>query len=246
MKSYKTILIFIVSVSLSTSYLVMGQSQLSKTLSKIRTELKNGNITNALDLFDEVSENQELLKKEEIKIQEVFLWERAMTNLDFANKLKNTTQYVSYAEKAYEYWNNYISWFNDLTTEQRSTIPKENQRIKMAVAHMGNSIIRMHKPEILFEEYVKVPDPTYFGTNAFDLWKSWLYALPIYKPISSAERTTTLRNRLICNENCKDKWRDYADMLQEWAEKERLTTTAKRSYLREATQIINIYDNCAM
>lgn len=241
----KTFSMLIITIALFSN-LVVGQSQLSKTLSKIRNELKNGNITNALDLFDEASENPELLKEEEIKIQEVFLWDRAMTHLDFSNKLTNTKQYIIYAEKAYEYWRTYILWYNALSPVQRETFPRENQRIKMAVAFMGNSIIRMSKPEILFDEFVKVPDPTFFGTNAFDLWKSWLYALPNYRPITSAERTTSLRNKLICDENSREKWRDYADMLQEWTEVERLTTTARKSYLRESAQIINVYENCAM
>src|ERR1019366_7556701 len=112
-------------------------------------------------------------------------------------------------------------------------------RTQAVTAFLGNADLRMEDPRKLFEDYSNVPDVTFLGTDAIELWKNTLYTCPNWQPVSPDERGD-LRRRKICSDSCTEDWRVYASTLDEWAKSFYLRSTVKESKLREATQIKEI------
>jgi hypothetical protein len=219
-------------------------NDLSTILNRTRQLISEGKITEALELLQEVGKRIDIMETENLKMQEEFLWERAMHHLDFSNKLTNRDQYIAYATLAHEYWRDYINWYERLFPENRAKLPKSNIRIKMATAHLGNCIIRMGEPRRLFQEYSEISNVDYLGVDAIDLWKSWLYACPDMRPVQSSERTIELRRKKICDESCKEDWISYADIVDQWAKVENLNANARLQRLREVNQIKETAKRC--
>jgi len=113
----------LVFVSISILVLLLGPisenmakepNDLSTILNRTRQLISEGKITEALELLQEVGKRIDIMETENLKMQEEFLWERAMHHLDFSNKLTNRDQYIAYATLAHEYWRDYINWYDRL------------------------------------------------------------------------------------------------------------------------------------
>lgn len=236
-------LIFIFLLGMATDSNSQQKRSLSTILHEAEQLKKQGKTTEALkklEEFDIVS-----LEKENLILQEKFLWARAMYNLDFADELCNRNQYIAYAKIARGYWQNYINWYHQLSKQNKDMLDSlGHKRIKMATAHLGNSIIRMEEPRRLFKEYCDIPDVQYLGFNAIDLWEHWLYACPDMQPIKLLECTDELLQTKVCNNKCTNDWLYYAETLAEWAQVEYLREEVRGRKLEEAYRIKEIAENC--
>ena len=222
---------------------VQTQDQLLRILTQARSLVEQGRTADALKILNEASAAVVALETENLILKEEFLWETAMSNLDFSNQLTVQGQYIEYARMACECWKRYINWYSSLPSEQKARLG-QRIRINMATAFLGNSIIRMGEPRRLFEEYAEISEPEFFGPDALALWKSWLYACPDMVPVPSAARTTELRRRKICDSECTEYWVIYADTLALWAQKANLSQLVRERKLREAEQIKQIAEEC--
>ena len=62
--------------------------------------------------------------------------------------------------------------------------------------------------------------------------------------VQSSKRTTELHRKKICDENCKEDWLSYADILDQWAKVENLNANARSQRLREVSQIKETAQRC--
>lgn len=220
---------------------LLGQ-RVSETLSEVRELIADGNFTQALDRLERARIDATVLEREQLVLQEEFLWQNAITPLDFAQKLTNKRQFRAYAKRSMEGWNDYVNWYHHLTPAQRTQLGSGNDRINKATAHLGNALVRMEEYSLLFEKYADIPAIRYLGPDAIKLWKHWLYACPNWVPVK--ERTAARRRRKICTEECGDRWLIYADTLEEWANTYRLRNSVRRRLLREVKQISDASQSC--
>jgi len=236
-------LIFILLLGMATDSNSQQKSGLLAILDEAEQLKEQGRTTEALKLLDKVDIVS--LEKETLILQEKFLWARAMSNLDFADELRNRNQYIPYAERAHGYWQEYINWYHQLSKQNKDKLDSlGHKRIKMATAHLGNSIIRMEEPRRLFKEYSDIRDVQYLGEDAIDLWEHWLYACPDMKPIKLLEYTDELLWTKVCNNKCTNDWLYYAETLAEWAQVEYLREEVRGRKLEEAYRIKEIAENC--
>jgi len=238
------LLVALVLVGPSPDVSAQPSRSLSEILREVRELIGQERITDALELLDEVRVSAAMLERETLILQEEFLWEAAMLQLEFANHLTNREQYLEYARRAYVAWKDYVGWYHNLSVEDKKRLGSNHTRIKAASAHLGNSIIRMGEPRTLFREYADIHDVSYLGTDAIELWKHWLYACPEMQPVKSSERSAELRRRKICDEKCKEDWLAYGETLKEWASVEFLRTSVRERKLREADQIKQEAERC--
>ena len=214
------------------------------TLLAVREHIRNDNITEALQILENAQIDNAVLGRTNLKVQEEYLWQAAITPSDFAAQLTYRLQYQAYAKRSMERWKNYIDWYHRLSSEQKNQLRPGHIRINKATAHLGNAIVRMEQYELLFDEYANIPDITYVGPDAIKLWKHWLYACSDWIPMPSSERSSEARKRIICTEQCRDYWLDYADTLEEWAGVYSLRTAVRNRRLREVSQIREVSKTC--
>ena len=220
-----------------------GQS-VSETLNEVRQLISGGNLTEALDRLERVQRDATALERENLDLQEEFLWQAAIVPLDFAQQLTNQGQYHVYARRSMEGWKEYVRWYDQLTPGQRGQLGFGRDRINKATAHLGNAIVRMEQPLLLFDEYADIPGILYLGPDAIALWKNWLYACPDWVP--PGERSASVRRRIICTAECGEQWSIYASTLAEWAREYRLRALVRERYLRETEQINEASQSCGL
>jgi len=205
--------------------------------------IQAGNTTEALALLDKALEETTEIESENLDLREELLFEAAGANLEFAQTLSNPPQYRFYAEKARARLLDYVAWFKGLSPANVNKLTRN--RIETVTAFLGNADIRMGDQRKLFEDYGNIPNVTFLGPDAIELWKSTLYTCPNWQPVSSEERgDPKLRRRKICSDTCTEDWRVYASTLEEWAKVFYLRATVRESKLRDAKQIKQIAEHC--
>lgn len=241
-KSLFLVFIFLLWVQLFPLSENESTQKLKDTLKQMRKLHDENRLIDALELSYKEFNNPNLFCNRDFDLQESFVWEAAMLNLEYANSLSNDQQREAYCQRALLIWKKYINWYDGLSDSDRQKL--FFSRINMAVCHLGNTIILGCDPHDLFTENEDIP-PGYFGKDAIDLWKNWLYACPSKRPIESSERTAAVRRQLICNnEDCGEHWHEYAIILHDWAEKARLNSATRTTKLRESEQILKEYKKC--
>ena len=196
----------------------VASSDLSEILLEAQRLIEEQRVTEALEVLDEGRDLAASLEQENLVTMELYLWQAAITHLDFASQLTNQEQYREYADRSRQRWEAYIDWYGKLTDQQKKSLPAKNVRIMKATVHLANSLIRMETPREIFTAFYEVPDVRYLSSESFKLWKSWLYACPDMEPVPSAQRDAALRRQKICTEACAEDWRGYAEVLADWAD----------------------------
>jgi len=215
---------------------------LSRNLNQAQELIRTGKPLDALALLDAIQRALSGIVIENLTFQEEVLWENATDHIDFAQDASNPETRKRDASIARDRWENYITWYGQLSDAQRAKLPPDHVRINAATRYLGNAIILMEDQQVLFNEYKNIPQVEYLGTDAFDLWKNALYQCPDGRPFT--DRTSRARLTKICIEECTGEWLAYAGTLSEWAGKYRLRTSARESYVREANQIQSEAKKC--
>jgi hypothetical protein len=138
-----------------------GSEDTSKTdllarLADFRSLCDNGQFIQALKVGYDAVHEESLFKNSLYFAQESLLFEAAVAHLDYTDKIVNPTQAKQCAAKSAALWKKYIEWYHQLSAEQRSNLPDSHVRIKMAVAHLGNALIRKGDIYSLFDEYSSI------------------------------------------------------------------------------------------
>lgn len=213
---------------------------IADTLVQAREKIEEGQPTEGLALLDQALAAATGIEGQNLSLRERLLFEAASANLEFAGALKNREQYRVYAGKARRQFLDYTKWFAGLSSADKKLVANRTQTV---TAFLGNADLRMEDQRKLFEDYSNIPDVTFLGTDAIELWKNTLYTCPDWQPVSPDERGD-LRRRKICSDSCTEDWRVYASTLEDWAKSFPLRTTVKESKLREAGQIKEIAEHC--
>ncbi len=214
----------------------ISNNALTAKLNEFRSLRENSHFIDALQKGYEAAFNENIFSNANYAAQESLLFEVAIFHLEYIDRINNSKQAKRCAEKAAALWKRYIDWFDKLSSEQRSAMHASHIRIVMAVAHLGNALIRQGELFQLYECYANIAagDLHYFGPDAMTVWKNGLYGCPD----GNVKIAHTVANRRKSIENgCSEHWNTYAASLRDWLHIAPLQLSAKTSYEREIEQI---------
>jgi hypothetical protein len=220
-----------------------SNKELIAKLNEFRRLRDNGRFIPALQAGYEAASNEDLFCNADFPKQESLLFEVATAQLEYVDKILNSVQARQCSGKAAFLWKKYVDWHHRLTGEQRSSLHVSHVRINVAVAFLGNSLIRKGEIFELFDEYAGIAalNLSYFGTDAMSVWKKGLYGCPdgnVRKPHTAANRKSSIEN------GCDGQWNNYASVLKDWVRVAPLQNSTKSVYEREIGQIEREILNC--
>jgi hypothetical protein len=213
-----------------------SNKELIAKLNEFRLLRENSHFIDALQKGYDAANNVNIFNNSNYSEQESLIFEVAVFHLEYIDRISNSDQAKHCAEKAVALWKRYIDWFDKLSGEQRSNMHGSHIRISMAIAHLGNSLIRKGDLFQLFDCYANIAakNLNYFGTDAMSVWKDGLYGCPdgnLTKPHTAANRRNSIEN------GCEEHWNNYASTLKEWVNIAPLQNSAKIVYSREIEQV---------
>lgn len=213
-----------------------SNKELTAKLHEFRSMCENSRFIEALQKGCAAANNENIFSNDNYGAQESLLFEVAVFHLEYTDRINNSAQARRCAEKAAVLWKRYIDWFSRLSEKKRSSMHGSHIRINMAVAHLGNALIRQGDLFQLFDRYANIAADSlqYFGTDAMAVWKDGLYGCPdgnAAKAHTAASRRNSIEN------GCAEHWHGYAAILRDWLQVAPLQKSAKTAYLREIEQI---------
>ena len=207
-------------------------------LSEIKKAVLADKMPLALDLLSKARRKLDELEKRPVIDEEALRWDMAQINLDRADSMQNRHQIAYFANESVNRWQEYIEWYKSLDENQFAIIKSKpsSNRIQRAVRQMGNAYMRRdnlesHSIRDIFFVYLDLP-PEYLSSQSINLWKSWLFRCPSWQPVDSAS-LRGLKVKFESNgEFCMEDWDDFYGYLEEWMNKQELSSVKKRSYDR--------------
>ena len=227
------LLIFISFQSHAASY-----SEFRSLLNDIKAAVSDENMVLASDLLSKAIKMLNELEKRPVIAEEAIRWDMAQINLDQSELMQTSEQISYFANESILKWNEYIEWFGRLDKEQLEII-KENPasyRIQRAVRQLGNAYMRRdnigdYTIRDMFETYSDMP-PKYISSKSMNLWRSWLFRCPSWKPAPNSALRKLKEKFDSVSEYCREDWEDFYGFLEEWIEEQELTASKKKKYQR--------------
>lgn len=206
------------------------------TLAKFRDLRDAGSLLLALKYGSEALKNDTLFENNNYSKQESLFWEVSDAYMEYIDKIDNRIQSKECAGKAAQNWKLYIEWYSSIAEGQLEKLKPSHARIKMAVAHYGNSLIRKGDLDALYSEYFNIASNKieHFGVDAIAIWKNGLYGCPdgnVKKQHTAKTRRESIQG------GCCEQWGNYAQVLSEWIDVERLQAASIAIFKREIQQI---------
>lgn len=238
--------IFLISMACLFLVEIMGDaraqnatySEFRTLLSEIKEAVTRENMALALQLISEASEMLQILEKRPVLDEEALRWDRAQLNLDRAESMQNQEQTSYFANESVNYWHEYIDWFSKLDESQLKIIHDNPNsfRIQAAVRQLGNAYMRRdnfgeYSIRDLFASYGDLP-PRFLSSKSMNLWRSWLFRCPSWKQMNNPSLRKLKEKFASDQEFCIEDWEDFYGFLEEWIEKQDLTSSKKRKYER--------------
>ncbi len=233
-------LFFLVLWAFSFGYQARAASydEFRALLKDIKEAVSRENMVLALDLLSRASKMLNELEKRPVLDEEALRWDMAQINLDRSESMQNPEQIAYFANESITKWKEYIHWFERLNDGQMKIIMDNpaSFRIQRAVRQLGNAYMRRNNLSgyairDMFAVYSDLP-PRYLSSDAMNLWRSWLFRCPSWEPAPNSSLRKFREKFESDQEYCREDWDDFFGFLEEWIEKQELSSSKKRKYSR--------------
>lgn len=144
-----------------------------------------------------------------------------------------------YAKRAEAIWRAYISWFDQLSDKQQSTLSLT--RAYAATKYLADSLDLQYRFVTLFAAYKSPPVKSYLNHEAMNVWTGYLYSCPGWASEASTEQEKIAAT---CNPACSGEFRDLASALKDWAGSFNLRKEMRDQYLQNAAKIQHRLKQC--
>ena len=235
---FPLVFLLITGLTLNTPVKADSYADFRVLLGEIKEAVSRENIALALDLLGRASAMLQELERRPILDEEALRWDLAQLNLDRAESMQNPEQMSYFANESIDKWQEYIEWYGLLDESQLEIIQANpaSFRIQRAVRQLGNSYMRRnnigeYSIRDMFAAYGDLP-PKYLSSKSMGLWRNWLFRCPSWEPIANPSLRGLKQKFDGSGEYCREDWDDFYGFLNEWIEKQDLTSSKKRKYER--------------